>query len=741
MDGVQLSLVLAVHQPPGTPDREMQEAFRTCWEPLVLALQAHPTLHLGLAVSGPALVWLERAQPAWVEALRGLVRAERVELLTCGWGHPFLAGLSPQDALGQLRLHMNALRTRLGARPRGAALAEGAWDPEVVGALSRAELAYALLDERALEPGETPAGATGWFFTESQGHALRLLPTTGSLHRPLGGPSPADLARNLARRARAGGGVVVVQDSASRLGLAVGAGRLLPWLAALGRLVGEQAHWLRTVTPSAALARLPTRGRVYPAPWIPPHMARWVMAPAQAARLAQYQRAAAAHPLTRRGPPLARSSGWQASLSRYEEANRLHKYAALTSQDLQRLRTALESPGTDPQRLQERLAALQQAERLLYEAQASDPLWHGPSGGLYDGRARAAAWAGLAQVEALVRRALGDPDRVSHLVADVDGDTREEVLVRNPRLSAVVDPEAGGGLSVLLFYELPGQALNTLTRRDETLHEGLAQFSTLPTLVDGEDQAPPPPTPLPRLEDESETEAELAAVAEGRAEDAPLAEVLGTDPQTRTCFQDRFLREDLSLAALRRGQPQDIGDFYGAPYKLESAETDGQGRCVVLLTREGLVQVGAEERLVGVLKRVVVPADEPWVEVRYEVNNRSANPLSGRFGVELNLNLDSAVEGVHLHLGPGQSPRPVEEAGELEATRGLALVHTRRKVALGVQCSLPARLWHYPIECVSRRGVGMRRTHQGVCLLLGWDFALWGTEKLKVDLRVDLRRG
>ena len=106
--------------------------------------------------------------------------------------------------------------------------------------------------------------------------------------------------------------------------------------------------------------------------------------------------------------------------------------------------------------------------------------------------------------------------------------------------------------------------------------------------------------------------------------DAPLAVALAFDRRPRRSMQDHFLPTTTTPEQLAAGQHEELGDFFGARYKLDSAERDDESRAVVQLSREGEVRDGPHQRLVRVVKRLVFPADEPWVEARYEVVNRYA---------------------------------------------------------------------------------------------------------------------
>ncbi|MCB9745443.1 MAG: DUF1926 domain-containing protein [Alphaproteobacteria bacterium] len=737
MNPLALILVLGQHLPPGTPDADLQEAVRKVYGPLLAALMRTEDVKLSLYLSGPLLRWIAEKQPGYLDALKGLAQRGQVELVGGGWGWAFLGDLPRQDAVGQVRMHGDWLNRRLGVRPKGALPTEGAWESNLPEIYGQAGLSWALVDDRLLYPGKPPIGLEGYFVSETQGEALRLLPTASALGRLLARNPPTSFARNLARRAKAGAGAVIVSARVEHVVEQVGIDNFVPWLGALFTLLVKQAHWLRTDTPSARLARLPLLGRAYPADWVPPRLARWLLESEDAQRLLAYAERARRHPLTKAGPPFPRSTSWRAALAQHEEANRLHKRLRMASQELTRLRQSIEASRGVPD--PDRITALSEVRQWLYEAQGCDPLWHGPRGGVCDAALRHEAWAAIARIERRSAQVLQPDDQAVHFrIGDHDCDGLDEVLVRTPRISAMVDPEAGGGLIELTVGKLPGNVLNTLTRREEPMHQALRRFSSSPALVGEDDETQPSPVKeLPQVDDDTDEESQIMAIPRARDADAELYDELFIDRVPRAAFQDHFLGGPVRAEALMSGQHDERGDFWGADYKLESAETNDTGVCTVLLTREGVVREGTEERLVRVLKRFIFRPLDPGLRCRYEIVNRSRDPVSGLFAVELTLNLDGRdPEACALRVA-GEAPHPADLPGGWRHAGQVELVDDRAGWAVSLSASRPGQIWHYPVRCVSRDGGRFVRRSQGTCILMAWELDLWGEERVKIDL--DLR--
>jgi alpha-amylase len=52
--------------------------------------------------------------------------------------------------------------------------------------------------------------------------------------------------------------------------------------------------------------------------------------------------------------------------------------------------------------------------------------------------------------------------------------------------------------------------------------------------------------------------------------------------------------------------------------------------------------------------------------------------------------------------------------------------------------SVPATLWHFPLEAVSNSEAGYERVYQGTCTLAGWDLALGPDQSWEVTLQAAL---
>jgi alpha-amylase len=152
--------------------------------------------------------------------------------------------------------------------------------------------------------------------------------------------------------------------------------------------------------------------------------------------------------------PFLRGGIWRNFLSRYPEANWMHKRM---------------------QALSARLAALPEAPPELtadlYRAQANDAYWHGLFGGLYLPHLRRAVWNNIVALEAKLDARQPRPALVA---VDVDFDGKTEILAHNAQLQLAVRDDGLAAAHELSSYALTHNFGDTLRRYHEHYHDKIA---------------------------------------------------------------------------------------------------------------------------------------------------------------------------------------------------------------------------------------------------------------------------
>ena len=147
MPQVRLILALHNHQPVGNFDSVYEDAFKTSYRPFLDVLERYPEIRFALHTSGPLLEWLVDRQPEYIDRLRRLVAAGRVEILGGGFFEPILTMIPHRDRIGQINSYSSYLRELFGIPVRGMWLAERVWEQSLVTALAEAGIEYTVLDD------------------------------------------------------------------------------------------------------------------------------------------------------------------------------------------------------------------------------------------------------------------------------------------------------------------------------------------------------------------------------------------------------------------------------------------------------------------------------------------------------------------------------------------------------------------------------------------------------------------
>ncbi|MCL2636288.1 MAG: DUF1925 domain-containing protein, partial [Betaproteobacteria bacterium] len=418
-----LTLLLGVHahQPVGNFPEVIEDAHQRCYKPFLETLHAYPEFRFAAHFSGWLLDWLRAHHPEDMELLAAMVRRGQVELFSSGDTEPVLAAIPHRDRVGQLEALNHKLAAWTSRHPQGAWLTERVWETSVVPALAESGIAYVTVDDyHFLCTGKTTAELDGYFSTEESGVRLDLFPISEALRYRLPFAPAAEVIAYLEDQAAAGHSAAIYFDDIEKFGIWP---ETYDWVYQRGWLQamieGVLASPLITTATFADFhASHASRGIVYLPTTSYSEMNEWTLpmpaAGIYANLLAEQQ--AAGH--GERHRPFLRGGIWRNFLSRYPEANWLHKRMLGLSARLAELPPSL-SPLTTA----------------LYRAQANDAYWHGLFGGLYLPHLRRAVWANLVELEAGLD-VLQTRPAVQALDLDLDG--HDEIFIHSPELQVVL---------------------------------------------------------------------------------------------------------------------------------------------------------------------------------------------------------------------------------------------------------------------------------------------------------------
>nr|MBL8409677.1 DUF1926 domain-containing protein [Dechloromonas sp.] len=465
---ITLLLGVHAHQPVGNFPEVIEDAHQRCYKPFLETLHAYPDFRFSAHFSGWLLDWLRERHPADMELLATMVRRGQVELFSSGDTEPVLAAIPHRDRVGQLQTLNDKLADWTGVRPSGAWLTERVWESAVVTALAETGIRYVTVDDyHFFCTGKSADELDGFFSTEEDGTRLDLFPISEALRYRLPFSPAHEVIAYLEQLAEQGQSAAIYFDDIEKFGIwpetydwVYNRG----WLKALieGVLVSPM---IRTATYADFHARHATRGVVYLPTTSYSEMNEWTL-PMPAA--GTYSALLASEKAAGRGDrhrPFLRGGIWRNFLTRYPEANWMHKRM---------------------QGLSARLAALPAAPpeltEALYRAQANDAYWHGLFGGLYLPHLRRAVWNNLVALEAGLDKLQA---REETSAEDLDLDGHPELFTHSPSLQIVLRDDGLGAAHELLSYPLGHNFGDSLRRYHEHYHDKIAGGASREHLGEG----------------------------------------------------------------------------------------------------------------------------------------------------------------------------------------------------------------------------------------------------------------
>lgn len=700
MTKFHLVLLIHAHQPVGNFEKVLEGAYQQCYLPFLDVLERHPGVRIGLHYSGPLLEWIERAHPELIERLQALARRKQVEMVGGGFYEPILVAIPPQDRAEQIRRMADHLELTFGSRPPGAWLAERVWEPALPTALEAAGVDYTLVDDNHfIGAGFEPASLFGYYFAEDCGAKVRLLPGLKSLRYLIPYHSVEEVIQYMREcAAQAPGGMAAMGDDCEKFGVWP---RTFDhcytdgWVDGFFSALEAQSDWLEIVTPSAALAARPARGRADLPTASYAEMGEWAL-PTEARK--RFHHLAEEFSSRADVQPFLRGGFWRNFLTKYTEVNLLHKKMLHVSAKLRRLERSRRAARRD---------SLESMKNLLLRAQCNDAYWHGVFGGIYAPHLRTVLLQSLVKAESLADRALqSKPEFYRSQELDYDADGRQELLFSSHRYTALLKPSDGGSIASLDCRASGVTLINSMTRRPEAYHEHLAHASS------------------------HAGDSAISIHNQTRSKEAGLEKLLKYDRWPRHAFRLLVFPAEQGIeeySALRLDADESLA---GGEYEL--ARYSSRRARLTCCSADGLQ---AEKSF------TFEPALEGFqVHCRISLHSTRQTPLRLQAGLELVFNLLAPDEPNRYFLGDGQR-HPLRWAGALPGAQ-LEMADEWQGVALRIYAHAAHEFWVAPIETVSESEEGFERVYQGSQILPVWtvDLSPGGVWRQSVTLAVTPRR-
>lgn len=708
----QIAIALRFVAAPGADEGELGSLVGGPLDLALSLLESEPALRLNLSFSGAVLEQLARGGPS-LDRLRTLWREDRVEILGGPHHDAPLPAVPERDARGQLQLHSAWMQQHLGRLPTGLWSPLRLWDSALIPTLRAAGGKYTIVDDEAFRLAGVPRDAVhGPWVTSRLGEAITVFAHERDLGQALLAGDAEGWAATLSDRARPLTGPEVVDVVTAEV-------HARRWEAMeVVRWTASHSHAARTWLLDKARTVLVERGRVHL-----PSSGDRVLAPSWSN----------SSPDPGRRVRRRRCPGWDVDqgplpafenvFARYEEAGRLADRWRRVSDRAQQLRDLLQvrsDAGQSGEQDRKARKLLERACEAVWRAQYHGHHWFDaslPDVGLYDHRRRVRVLRELISAERLLDKVLGDPAASGWgaTVADVDGDGRDETLVRTPHLSLLVTPGKGGGLAELDLRDRGAPLLTALSPIEEAYHSGISgtEIRLVPT-------------------DDDEGDAEV------RPPSAPLLASATVEGVPRGTFLDHFLAPEATARAFARRQFRDLGDFAVYPFELmRVAAPSGEQSGEVLVGRTGTVRDVERTQLLRLERSFRPDSGKPRLTVRTVLRNRSRDAASVWYGLEWTLGA-SPGHRLRVHRDDDTVDCSLDEQVlDLSGVSGLEWEDPSTGTVIVVSFSEVVGLWCAPVETVHPDSAGWCRTRTGHCVLAHMPIELWGGDGHTFDVQLD----
>lgn len=706
---VYLCLVLHNHQPIGNFDGVFEQAYQDSYLPFLDVFEPFERLAISLHTSGPLMMWLAERHPEYLDRIRLLVDAGRIEIVGGPQYEPIMTMLPRRDRIGQIRAYTAWLERNLGANVTGMWTPERVWESSLTSDIAEAGIAYTVLDDFHFRAaGLTDDQLTGYFITEDDGQLLRIFPGSEKLRYtiPFAPVSETiDYCRQVANAHP--GAVLTFGDDGEKFGTwpdtkvhVYDRGWLRSFLTALS----DQSSWLRTVTLADAIRTTSPVGKVYLPDCSYREMTEWSLPTSQQSH---YEDVTHAMDTDDRWPQLktfVRGGFWRNFKTKYAEANEMYARMMDVSQRLQ----LAESAGADS-------CDLAIARDHLYRGQCNCPYWHGAFGGIYLPHLRNAVFHHLIEADNILER-MGESTAergetssmpASASVGDFDFDGMQEVRLSNQHLCAWVSPGRGGRLYELDVRSISHNLLATMQRRPEAYHRKV-------------------------LAGPSAAGGDVASIHDRVVfKQANLDQRLGYDRFARKSMMDHFYDHDVTLDAISTGRAHERGDFVEMPFDAKLRR--GGDRVQLQMRRDG----NAWGHPITITKAITMVGGSSEMVITYLLENLPQD-RSLHFGIEMNFaGLPSGADDRFFSDRSGKRLGQLGHSLDLHHCDGISLSDQWLGIDVELELDRPSSLWATPVETVSQSEGGFELVHQSVCVIPHW--IIEPTESRNWAVRMNLR--
>lgn len=685
------------HQPVGNFEHVFEQAYKDCYLPFIKVMDRHPRIKFTVHYSGILYDWFLKNHPEFIELIARLVQRGQVEILSSGYYEPIIPIIPDEDKIGQITMQNQFIQKHFKTTPAGLWLTERIWEPNLPKILSKSGIEFVMVDDyHFISAGVEKEKLLGYYISEEEGFTLKVFPISKNLRYLVPFKLPQETIDYLASIATPfGDSAAILADDGEKFGLWPGTYKWVyedGYLENLLKAIEENLSWIRPMKFSEYIEEFPAVSRAYLPTASYFEMMEWSLPYQSGVKLEKITEELKKSNKFEEYSQFFRGGFFRNFFVKYNESNYMHKKMLLISQKIQTLKKNNTS--------EDRKKLIAEAEKNLYKAQCNCGYWHGVFGGLYLSNLRHAIYEHLIRAENILQKLQrGDKKYTELLVADIDKDGNEEVILSNPYLNLYSAPSRGGSVFEIDYKPKEFNILNVLTRRREIYHNKILDQASYNQAVSSGTKS---------IHETNQTK------------ENNIEKFLIYDKRQRMSLLDHFLMPDFDAGAIKNSNYIEISDFADARYDFYPARKNDE--VTLNLSRTGFV-FGQE---VKIMKSISLLSGQSIIMVDYEILNQSDKKIEVCFGVEFNLTLlagNSPDRYYKIHEISVQN-FPLNSEGLVSGIRHINLVDEWKGFSVSFESKTPFDFIRYPIETVSQSEGGVERTYQGSCLFFIYKLVL-----------------
>lgn len=710
MHQLQLLFGVHAHQPVGNFPSVIDQAHVRCYGMFLRVLARYPAFRCSMHFSGWLLEQLQQRHPADMALLAKMSARGQVEWFGGGDCEPVLAAIPQRDRITQLNALSARIQQHYGQRPRGVWLTERVWEAAVVSALAASGARYAVVDDyNFLCTGLPSEALDSYYTTEEAGQRMDLFPLSEDLRYRLPFSPAHEAVAHLENLAQQNRQAAIYFDDIEKFGIWPETYAWVyeqGWLAQFIEGVLASPH-IRTTHFADYHAQTSTRGIVYLPTASYFEMNEWTLhTPAAVCfnQLVAHEKQLGRYTHSK---PFLRGGIWRNFLSRYAEANWMHKRMLQLSIRLAELAKQTETASAPTTPIAPAPIAtnaqIEAWQALLHRAQANDAYWHGLFGGLYLPHLRRSVWRHLLALEAALDQFQPRPPSAH---SDIDCDGHTEARMSSNTLQAFARTTGDACLIEFDSYPLQHNFADTLRRHSETYHHTIA--------------------------------AHLArhGLTQVQADNAADADQAPRSAHERIAFKHDIHVDDIQPDTRPRGLFVDtLHDHVGQEHALQNYRLQAAtAHSLHFSTTCGSLRIDKHYRLneqlltveyrLSQLAKTVQMGDGDAhgdVEHEFEHEQKAAATSCQALAIQLNLAMPSCDGAAgRYRLPDGTLPCGFGEHLQLDEVAQLMLEDDELPGMLQLNCDHPVQLTAWPHQTVSQSEAGFEKIMQAACLTIRW---------------------